>query len=70
MGWGYSQTARACRFDATDGDASFDIALCTVSVENLIQPLQGFKEVGRVLKPGVDFFSRKIPIAIKAYVSS
>ena len=34
------------------GDASFDLALCTVSVEYLIHPLEIFKEVGRVLKPG------------------
>lgn len=36
-------------------DASFDLSLCTVSVEYLIHPFEVFKEVGRVLKPGGTF---------------
>jgi len=36
-------------------DASFDLVLCTVSVEYLVQPLEVFKQVGRVLKPGGTF---------------
>lgn len=36
-------------------DASFDLALCSVSVEYLIHPLEVFKEVARVLKPGGTF---------------
>jgi len=38
-----------------DGDASFDLVVCTVSVEYLIHPFAVFKEVGRVLKPGGTF---------------
>jgi SAM-dependent methyltransferase len=34
------------------GDSSFDLVLCTVSVEYLIHPLAVFKEVARVLAPG------------------
>jgi len=33
-------------------DNSFDVVLCTVSVEYLIRPLEVFKEIGRILKPG------------------
>ncbi|HSO21048.1 MAG TPA: methyltransferase domain-containing protein, partial [Desulfosarcina sp.] len=36
-------------------DASFEIAVCTVSVEYLIQPVAVFKDVARVLKPGGAF---------------
>lgn len=36
-------------------DASFDLAICTVSVEYLIHPLALFAEVGRVLRPGGTF---------------
>jgi SAM-dependent methyltransferase len=36
-------------------DASFDLALCSVSVEYLVHPLEVFKEVARVLKPGGTF---------------
>jgi len=34
---------------------SFDIALCSVSVEYLTQPFEVFADVGRVLKPGGTF---------------
>jgi SAM-dependent methyltransferase len=33
-------------------DASFDAAVCTVSVEYLTRPIEVFREVGRVLRPG------------------
>jgi len=33
-------------------DNSFDIALCSVSIEYLIQPVVVLRELGRVLKPG------------------
>ena len=36
-------------------DASFDLALCTVSVQYLTQPLETFAEVRRVLRPGAPF---------------
>ncbi len=36
-------------------DASFDGAVLTVSVQYLVQPLEVFAEVGRVLKPGAPF---------------
>ncbi len=36
-------------------DGEFDAALCTVSVEYLIEPVQVFREVARVLKPGAPF---------------
>ncbi|MBI5040002.1 MAG: methyltransferase domain-containing protein [Gammaproteobacteria bacterium] len=35
--------------------ASFDAVLCTASVEYLIHPIEVFKEVARVLKPGAPF---------------
>lgn len=35
--------------------ASFDAALCTVSVQYLVQPVAVFHEVARVLKPGAPF---------------
>ncbi len=34
---------------------SFDIALCTVSVEYLVHPVEVFSEVARVLRPGAPF---------------
>jgi len=34
---------------------SFDIALCTVSVEYLTQPVEVFSEIARVLRPGAPF---------------
>jgi SAM-dependent methyltransferase len=36
-------------------DDSFDAAVCTVSVQYLVNPLAVFAEVGRVLKPGAPF---------------
>jgi SAM-dependent methyltransferase len=36
-------------------DASFDGALCTVSVQYLTRPIEVFAEVGRVLRPGAPF---------------
>ncbi len=35
--------------------ASFDAALCTVSVQYLVQPLAVFRAVARVLRPGAPF---------------
>ena len=36
-------------------DASFDVALCTVSVQYLLHPVEVFAEVRRVLRPGAPF---------------
>ena len=36
-------------------DASFDGAMCTVSVDYLTRPLEVFDEVARVLRPGAPF---------------
>jgi SAM-dependent methyltransferase/FKBP-type peptidyl-prolyl cis-trans isomerase 2 len=36
-------------------DAAFDVAVCTVSVEYLTQPIEVFRAVRRVLKPGAPF---------------
>ncbi len=36
-------------------DASFDLAVCTVSVEYLVRPFETFSEVGRVLRSGGRF---------------
>ncbi len=36
-------------------DASFDAAVCTVSIEYLTQPVEVVQEVARVLKPGAPF---------------
>lgn len=36
-------------------DATFDAAICTVSVQYLQQPVAVFREVGRVCKPGAPF---------------
>ena len=36
-------------------DASFDGAMCTVSIDYLVRPLQVFDEVARVLRPGAPF---------------
>jgi SAM-dependent methyltransferase len=35
----------------------FDLAICTVSVEYLINPVDVFKQVARVLKPGSPFIA-------------
>src|SRR5262245_57755716 len=37
------------------GDAEFDGAMCAVSVQYLIHPVQVFREVSRVLRPGAPF---------------
>ena len=37
------------------GDGEFDGAMCAVSVQYLIHPVQVFHEVGRVLRPGAPF---------------
>jgi len=37
------------------GDAEFDGAMCAVSVQYLIHPVQVFREVARVLRPGAPF---------------
>lgn len=46
-------------------DASFDVALCTVSVQYLLHPVEVFSEVRRVLRPGglflVSFSNRCFP---------
>jgi SAM-dependent methyltransferase len=36
-------------------DGEFDAAVCTVSVQYLTQPVEVFREVARVLKPGAPF---------------
>jgi SAM-dependent methyltransferase len=36
-------------------DASFDGAMCTVSVDYLVRPIEVFDEVARVLRPGAPF---------------
>lgn len=38
-------------------DASFEVVICTVSVEYLTQSLETFKEVARILKPGGVFIN-------------
>jgi SAM-dependent methyltransferase len=38
-------------------DNSFDIVLCTVSVEYLTRPFAVFEEIGRILKPGGKFIT-------------
>jgi SAM-dependent methyltransferase len=46
-------------------DASFDAAICAVSVQYLTQPVEVFRDVGRALKPGgpfiVSFSNRCFP---------
>lgn len=36
-------------------DRTFDAVVCTVAVQYMIQPVETFREVGRVLKPGGPF---------------
>ncbi|NNJ13176.1 methyltransferase domain-containing protein [Chloroflexales bacterium ZM16-3] len=56
-------------------DASFDGAVCTVSVQYLTRPVEVFAEVGRVLRPGapfiVTFSNRCFPSkAVQIWVST
>ncbi|WP_255603776.1 class I SAM-dependent methyltransferase [Oscillochloris sp. ZM17-4] len=56
-------------------DASFDGAVCTVSVQYLTRPVEVFAEVGRVLRPGapfiVSFSNRCFPSkAVHVWVST
>jgi SAM-dependent methyltransferase len=56
-------------------DASFDVALCTVSVQYLLHAVPVFAEVGRVLRPGgpfvVSFSNRCFPTkAIAAWLDA
>lgn len=56
-------------------DASFDGAVCTVSVQYLTRPVEVFAEVGRVLRPGapfiVSFSNRCFPSkAVQIWVST
>ncbi len=56
-------------------DESFDVALCTVSVQYLLQPAEVFAEVRRVLQPGgsfiVSFSNRCFPTkATKLWLST
>ena len=37
------------------GDASFDAAVCCVSVDYLVRPIEVFTDVARVLRPGGPF---------------
>lgn len=57
------------------GEAEFDAAICTVSVQYMTKPIETFREVNRVLKPGgvfvVSFSNRCFPTkAIAAWASS
>lgn len=56
-------------------DEAFDVALCTVSVQYLLQPAEVFREVRRVLRPGgtfiVSFSNRCFPTkATKLWLST
>ena len=46
-------------------DATFDVVICTVSVDYMTRPVEVFKDVGRILKPGglflVIFSNRMFP---------
>ena len=57
------------------GDATFDDAVCCVSVDYLVDPLAVFREVGRVLRPGgrfvVTFSNRCFPTkAIRGWLGT
>lgn len=41
--------------DLPFGDDAFDAAVCCVSVDYLVRPIEVFREVGRVLRPGAPF---------------
>lgn len=51
-------------------DGEFDAVLCAVSIQYLIQPLEVFQEVNRILKPGgvfaISFSNRCFPIKATA----
>lgn len=54
-------------------DGSFDVALCTVSVQYLLHPIEVFRETGRILRPNglfvVSFSNRCFPTkAIAAWL--
>jgi SAM-dependent methyltransferase len=51
------RVVRDLNFDPTLpwGHAHFDLAVCTVSVEYLVRPVDVFREVARVLRPGAPF---------------
>ena len=56
-------------------DASFDTVVCTVSVDYLVRPVEVFREVGRVLRPGgtfaLTFSNRCFPTkAIRGWLST
>ncbi len=56
------------------GDGEFDAAICTVSVQYMTKPLEIFREVNRVLRPGgffvVSFSNRCFPTkAVAAWLS-
>lgn len=56
-------------------DAEFDAAICTVSVQYMAKPVETFREVNRVLKPGgvfvVSFSNRCFPTkAIAVWAST
>ena len=40
---------------ADPGDATFDAAVCCVSVDYLVRPVEVFRDVARVLRPGSPF---------------
>jgi SAM-dependent methyltransferase len=57
------------------GDASFDHAVCCVSVDYLVRPIEVFREVARVLRPGglfaLTFSNRCFPTkAIRGWLLS
>ena len=57
------------------GDATFDDAVCCVSVDYLVDPVAVFREVGRVLRPGgrfvVTFSNRCFPSkAIRGWLAT
>jgi SAM-dependent methyltransferase len=56
-------------------DASFDAAVCCVSVDYLVRPVDVFRDVGRVLRPGggfvLTFSNRLFPTkAIRGWLAS
>ena len=56
-------------------DATFDDVVCCVSVDYLVRPVEVFRDVGRVLRPGgrlvITFSNRCFPTkAIRAWILS